>query len=191
VSSRFPGFYRLELAERRRRLLEAAGLPAEAFAAVDPGALPVDVADGMIENVVGTYALPFAVAVNFRVDGQDVLVPMAIEEPSVVAAASNAARMARPAGFTTTVTPPMMIGQIQVTNIGDVDAGADAIRANAGDLLDDARRLVPRLAERGGGPRSLDVRTLARSGPDGGMIVVHIHVDCRDAMGANLVNTLC
>src|SRR5690606_38514088 len=104
VSSRLPGFYRLRVAERRRRLLEAAQLPADGFAAVDPGALPLDVADGMIENVVGTYALPFAVAVNFVVDGTEVFVPMAVEEPSIVAAASNAARRARPRGFTTEVS---------------------------------------------------------------------------------------
>jgi len=193
-SSRVPGFYRLSLAERRRRLREVAGLAddgVDAFAAVDPGALPLDVADGMIENVVGTYALPFAVAMNFRVDGEDALVPMAVEEPSIVAAASNAARIARPAGFRAEVSEPMMIGQIQLTNVGDVAAGARAIREAAAELIGVARRLVPRLAERGGGPREVEVRELARSGPDGGVIVVHLHVDCRDAMGANLVNTLC
>jgi hydroxymethylglutaryl-CoA reductase len=192
VPSRLPGFYRLGLAERRRRLLEAAGLAADGFAAVDPGALSLDVADGMIENVVGTYALPFAVAVNFVVDGAEVLVPMAIEEASVVAAASNAARMVYPAGFITEVSPPLMIGQIQVTDIADVDKGAAALRTHAAKLVEDARNLVPRLAARGGGPVALDVRVLARPpGPDGGVIVAHLHVDCRDAMGANLVNTLC
>jgi hydroxymethylglutaryl-CoA reductase len=192
-SSRVAGFYRLPLAERRRRLREAAGLPSdgEVFAAVDPGALPLDVADGMIENVVGTYALPFAVAMNFRVDGEDAFVPMAVEEPSIVAAASNAARIARPAGFATIASEPMMIGQIQLTHVADVAAGAQALRVAAPDLVAEARRLVPRLAERGGGPREVEVRVLADGGPDGGVIVVHLHVDCRDAMGANLVNTLC
>jgi hydroxymethylglutaryl-CoA reductase len=162
------------------------------LAAIDPGALPIELADGMIENVIGTYALPFAVAVNFVVDDVEVLVPMAVEEPSVVAAASNAARMTRPVGFTTVASAPVMIGQIQVTDVDDVDAGAKSIREAADSILDDARRLVPRLAERGGGPVALDVRILARPpGPDGGMLVVHLHVDCRDAMGANLVNTLC
>ena len=99
-SSRIPGFYRLSPAERRRRLARARPTcPPRASPRVDPGALPLDVADGMIENVIGIYALPFAVAVNFTVDGVDALVPMAVEEPSVVAAASNAARMARPRGF--------------------------------------------------------------------------------------------
>jgi hydroxymethylglutaryl-CoA reductase len=190
-SSRIPGFYRLPPAERRRRLLDLAGLPPEGFAALDPGALTLDVADGMIENVVGVYGLPFAVAVNFTVDGTDPLVPMAIEEPSVVAAASNAARMVRPGGFWTIVSRPVMIGQIQVTDIPDVDAATATLRAHAEELLGDARRLVPRLAERGGGPVALEVRPLARDGADGGVVVLHLHVDCRDAMGANLVNTLC
>jgi hydroxymethylglutaryl-CoA reductase len=191
--SRLSGFYRLGPAERRAQIVELAGeaLAPGAFAALDLGGLPLDVADGMIENVVGTYALPFAVAVNFCVDGVDALVPMVIEEPSVVAAASNAARMARPHGFHAQVSAPMMIGQIQVTQVADVDAGAAALRAGASKLLDEARHLVPRLAERGGGPLALDVRTLAREGVDGGVLVVHLHVDCRDAMGANLVNTLC
>jgi hydroxymethylglutaryl-CoA reductase len=190
-SSRISGFYRLPPGERRRKLLELAALPAERFAALDAGALSLDAADGMIENVIGVYALPFAVAVNFTVDGLDALVPMAIEEPSVVAAASNAARMARPAGFRTEASRPVMIGQIQVTHVPDVDAATTALRGRAESLLADARRLVPRLAARGGGPVALDVRPLARSGPDGGVVVVHLHVDCRDAMGANLVNTLC
>ena len=190
-SSRISGFYRLPPLERRRRLLELAELPAEGFAALDPGALTLDTADGMIENVIGVYALPFAVAVNFTVDGSDPLVPMVVEEASVVAAASNAARMVRPGGFRTTVSAPVMIGQIQVTEIDDVDAAAASLREHAEDLLGDARRLVPRLAERGGGPTALEVRPLTRGGPDGGVLVVHLHVDCRDAMGANLVNTLC
>ena len=172
-------------------MLEASGIAEGRFASIDPGALPLEVADGMIENVLGTYALPFAVAVNFIVDGRDVLVPMAIEEPSVVAAASNAARMARPSGFTTSASAPVMIGQVQVTHIDDVDAGAAAVREHVGSLLEDARRLVPRLAERGGGPVGIEVRSLANGGPDGGVLVVHLLVDCRDAMGANLVNTLC
>jgi hydroxymethylglutaryl-CoA reductase len=192
VSSRLPGFYRLGLFERRRRLIEACGLPDGRLAAIDPGALPLEVADGMIENVIGEYALPFAVALNFVVDGVEALVPMAVEEASIVAAASNAARLARPTGFQTTVSPPVMIGQIQVVQVDDVERGAAAVRANALSILDDARRLVPRLAGRGGGPVGLDVRVLAHPpGPDGGVLVVHLHVDCRDAMGANLVNTLC
>jgi hydroxymethylglutaryl-CoA reductase len=193
VTSRLPGFYRLSIAERRKRLAEVLGgdFSPFAFRAIDPGGLPLEAADGMIENVIGTYALPFAVAVNFAIDGADALVPMAVEEPSIVAAASNAARMARPGGFTSEISAPIMIGQIQVTHVVDVDAAMVALAAAAPALLADARRLVPRLAERGGGPVALEPRLLARSSPDGGVIVAHLHVDCRDAMGANLVNTLC
>jgi len=196
VTSRLPGFYRLPIAERRKRLAEAAqtngrDLNLFSFLAIDQGGLTIEAADGMIENVIGTYALPFAVAVNFSIDGVDALVPMAVEEPSIVAAASNAARMARPGGFTTEISAPVMIGQIQVTHVIDVDEAMTALATHAPALLADARRLVPRLVERGGGPLALEPRLLARSGPDGGVIVVHLHVDCRDAMGANLVNTLC
>jgi hydroxymethylglutaryl-CoA reductase len=190
-SSRLPAFYRLDIHERRRRALAAAGLGPERLAAIEPGALSVETADHMIENVIGTYALPFAIAVNFRVDGTDALVPMAIEEPSVVAAASNAAKMARPDGFSTDVSAPIMIGQIQLVEVADADAAVAALDAAAPMLLDEARRLAPRLSERGGGPIAIAPRVLARSGPDGGVVVVHLHVDCRDAMGANLVNTLC
>ena len=190
--SRLTGFYRLGIDERRRQVLEASGMAPEKLAAIEPGALPLEIADGMIENVIGEYALPFAVAVNFVIDGQEVLVPMAVEEPSVVAASSNAARLVRPGGFTTTASAPVMIGQIQIVQVDDVDAGARHLREAADSLLDDARQLVPRLSERGGGPVGFDVRILARPpGPDGGVLVAHLHVDCRDAMGANLVNTLC
>src|SRR5258705_13129309 len=104
---RMRGFYRLGVTERRQQVIDACGIRPDRLASIDPGALPIEIADGMIENVIGTYALPFAVAVNFVVDGIDALVPMAIEEPSVVAAASNAARMARPEGFTTAASAPI------------------------------------------------------------------------------------
>ena len=194
MTSRLPGFYRLPIAERRKRLAELAGdrdINVFSFKAIDAGGLTLEAADGMIENVIGTYALPFAVAMNFVIDGIEALVPMAVEEPSIVAAASNAARMARPAGFFSTMSAPVMTGQIQITHVADVDAAMTALVDATPALLADARRLVPRLAERGGGPVALEPRLLARSGPDGAMIVVHLHVDCRDAMGANLVNTLC
>jgi len=192
MSSRLPGLYRLPLAARRARVAERVDVPPEAWAAVDAGGLDCDVADHMIENVVGTYALPFAIAVNFTVDGADVLIPMAIEEPSVVAAASNAARIVRAGGgFHAEVSAPVVIGQIQVTDLAEAEAGAGAVTDAREQLLAEARALVPRLVERGGGPVDLTTRVLAHGGPDGGVIVVHLHVDCRDAMGANLVNGLC
>jgi hydroxymethylglutaryl-CoA reductase len=191
-SSRLPGLYTLTVAERRRRVAEAAGVDIADLAALD-GGLSEDDAAGMIENVLGRHALPFAVATNFIVDGTDALVPMVVEEPSVVAAASNAARMVRAAGgFTTVVAPPIVTGQIQLTHIDDVDRAVLALTEAAPQLLARARELSPRLCARGGGPVAVSARILARPpGPDGGVVVVHVDVDCRDAMGANLVNTLC
>jgi len=197
MSSRLPGLYRLSVAARRRAVAEARGTwPVwgdDAWDELNGGGLDLEAADGMIENVLATYALPFAVAGNFTIDGVDRLVPMVVEEPSVVAAASNAARMAREGGgFTSEVSPPVMIGQVQIVRVPDVDAAARALDAAKAALLADARALVPRLVERGGGPLDVEVRVLARPpGPDGGVVVVHVHVDCRDAMGANLVNTIC
>lgn len=193
MSSRISGFYRRSVAERRAAVAAAAGLAPEALAALDAGALSIDAADGMIENVLGTYALPFSVAVNFRIDGKDRLVPMVVEEPSVVAACSFAARMVRDGGgFHSAASAPVMIGQVQVIEVAEVDAAMAALATHREALLARARASMKRLVERGGGPVDLTARVLARPpGPDGGVVVVHLHVDCRDAMGANLINTLC
>jgi len=192
VSSRLPGFFRLPLAERRRQVAEVAALDGADLDALD-GGLELACADDMIENVIGRLALPLAIATNFTVDGVDALVPMAIEEPSVVAAASNGARMLRAGGgFTSAVSPAVVTGQIQVIEVADVDGALAALAAAGPALLTRARALVPRLVARGGGPRAVSARILARPpGPDGGVVVLHLDVDCLDAMGANLVNTLC
>ena len=191
MNSRIAGFYRLTIAQRRIALAEALGLAPDDDRLDE--VLSLEAADGMIENVVGTYQLPLAVALNFHIDGRDVIIPMAVEEASIVAAASNAARSARlGGGFTSHVTSPIMIGQIQLMQLVDADHAAATIESTRDHWLAEARRLVPRLVERGGGPVDIRVRVLARGpGPDGGMIVVHLHVNCCDAMGANLVNTLC
>ena len=192
MSSRLPGFFRLPLAERRRQVAALAALVPDDLAALD-GGLAEDCAHDMIENVIGRRALPLAIATNFTVDGTDALVPMAIEEPSVVAAASNGARMIRAGGgFTSQVSPAVVTGQIQVLEVADVDGAVAALTAAGPELLGRARELAPRLVARGGGPRAVSVRILARPpGPDGGVVVLHLDVDCLDAMGANLVNTLC
>lgn len=193
MTSRIPGFYRKSITERRAAVAAFSGLSLDELAALDEGALALDVADGMIENVIGTYALPFAVAVNFCIDGVDRLVPMVVEEPSVVAASSYAARMIRDSGgFQSSASAPIMIGQVQLCEIEEVEAALAALTAQRSELLARARAAMPRLVERGGGPVDLTARILARPpGPDGGVLVVHFHVDCRDAMGANLINTLC
>ncbi len=192
MSSRIPGFYKLSVAERRRRLAEARGLGIDALAPLDSGGIDLATADSMVENAIGRFALPLGVALNFRIDDTDYLVPMAIEEPSVVAAASNAARMARAGGgFTTSVSAPVMIGQVQICELADPDAAVAALCAAEAEILAEARALVPALVARGGGPVALEARVLSRPGdPDGGMVVVHLLIDCRDAMGANLVNSV-
>jgi hydroxymethylglutaryl-CoA reductase len=190
MSSRIPGFYRLGVGERRRHLADAAGLPAGALDVLDSGGLDQAAADHMIENVVGRYALPLGIALNFRVDQVDYLVPMVIEEPSVVAAASNAAKMVRAGGgFRADVSAPIMIGQVQLCDVADPDAAVAAIAAAGADVLARAREAVPGLVARGGGPTAVEARVLSRPGdPDGGMVVAHLLIDCCDAMGANIVN---
>ena len=192
MSSRIPGFYRLGLTERRRRLAEAAGIDVAGLSALDSGGLDEAAADGMIENVIGRYALPLGLALNFQVDDTDYLVPMVIEEPSVVAAASNAAKMVRAGGgFRAEVSRPVMIGQVQLCDVPDPDRAERALLAARGEVLARACQVVPRLVARGGGPVDLEVRVLSRPGsPDGGMLVVHLLIDCCDAMGANIVNSV-
>ncbi|MCC6647044.1 MAG: hydroxymethylglutaryl-CoA reductase, degradative [Polyangiaceae bacterium] len=186
-TSRLPAFYKITIPERREAVAEATGVPtAELEAALDAGGLDGEVADKFVENVLGTYALPLGVALNVRVNGEDFVAPMVVEEPSVVAAASNAAKMVREGGgFHAEADPPVMTSQIQVYDVADVTSARDRLLAAADDLLSLARAAVPGLVERGGGPVDLEVRALSSD-----MLVVHVHVDCRDAMGANLVNTI-
>jgi degradative hydroxymethylglutaryl-CoA reductase len=190
IHSRLGGFFKLPIAERRSVLADATGLPLADFAALDPGSLALESADHLIENVIGTVQLPIAVATNFRINGVDVLVPMAVEEASVVAAASNAARMIRAGGgFVARADPPWMIAQVQLcapeaTRLDAAGAVAEILAARA-ELLALADAAHPRLVARGGGARELEVRILA---PD--MLVVHAIVDCQEAMGANLLNTI-
>jgi hydroxymethylglutaryl-CoA reductase len=191
-SSRIPGFYRLPIAERRSLIGERTGIVADALGPLDDGGLDLDDADHMIENVVGTYALPLGIALNFRINDRDHLVPLVVEEPSVVAAASNAARLVRAGGgFHADSDPAITTAQVQLLGVSDPDGARARILAARESILAQAREVTPRLCERGGGPRAVDARILSRPGdPDGGMVVVHLDVDCRDAMGANMVNSV-
>ncbi len=185
--SRLPGFYKLDISERVQEISARTGIDAaEIRAAVDAGGLDPSTADKLVENVLGTYALPFGVALNFRVNGRDRLVPMVVEEPSVIAAASNAAKMVRAAGgFSAEMVESLMTTQVQVYGVKDPARAIARLEAHAAELLEVGSRAVPNLVERGGGPRSIDVRDLGQAS-----LVVHVHVDCRDAMGANLVNSI-
>jgi len=185
--SRLPGFYKLSVAERRALVAERSGIELDALCrALEAGGIDVTTADKLVENVLGTYALPFGVALNVQVNGQDRLVPMVVEEPSVIAAASNAARMVRRAGgFTAEMSEALMIAQIELRGLADPELARRRLETETEHLLSVARGAVPNLVERGGGPRSVELRRL-----EGGRIVVHVLVDCKDAMGANLVNSI-
>jgi hydroxymethylglutaryl-CoA reductase len=191
TNSRIAGFYNLTLDERRGKLADAAGLTPELLAAWTSGGLSPEASDPMIENVVGLHALPLGIGLNFQVNGRDVLVPMAIEEPSVVAGASFMAKLARAGGgFHATVSAPEMIGQIQLLDVPDVHTARLKIYEKKAELLAIADEIDPILKKFGGGARDLEVRIIEDS-PIGSFIVVHLIYDVRDAMGANAVNTAC
>jgi len=188
-TSKISGFYKLPIEKRTEYVKKFANLT-EDEVAVFSSSLSLDIADRMIENVIGTFEIPLAVAVNFHINKRDYLIPMATEESSVVAAASNAAKIARVrGGFTTEVSEPQMIGQLQLLNVSDVAGAAQKILDHKKQLLDLANQQDKILVDLGGGARDLEVRIL--DSPLGKMIVTHIIVDVRDAMGANAVNTMC
>tara|TARA_B100001750_G_scaffold69480_1_gene55468 strand:- start:729 stop:2027 length:1299 start_codon:yes stop_codon:yes gene_type:complete len=189
-NSRLKGFYKLSVKERREMIAELANLDEEAVGALAAtGELTEASADRIIENVVGTLALPVGVATNFIVDDEHYLVPFALEEPSVVAAASNMAKRCHAkGGFVSNNTDPVMIGQIQIVNCEDPFAAKESILNAAEELIDECNEVDPILVKFGGGCKGLEARVLdTDSGP---MVIVHILVDCRDAMGANAVNTM-
>ncbi len=190
-TSELPGFYKLSPAERLKFVQEFAGLGDEEVELLrKTGALELEQANRMIENVIGTTELPIGIATNFLINGKDYLIPMAIEEPSVVAAASNAAKIARPrGGFYTESTPPVMIGQIQLVDVKNPLKAKERILAEKERILAKANEQDPVLVKLGGGAVDLDVRIIETFlGP---MTIIHLLVDVRDAMGANVINTMC
>jgi hydroxymethylglutaryl-CoA reductase len=189
VSSRLSGFYNRSIEERLALLGEQVGLEAEEVATLSEGGLGLDRANQMIENVVGVHELPLGIATNFLVNGRDVLVPMAVEEPSVVAGASLAAKLVRAGGgFQAHATEPVMIGQMQVLDLADAWSARFGLLSQKARLLEAADRVDPVIVGLGGGARDVEVRVF-ESSPVGPMLVVHLLYDCRDAMGANAVNT--
>ncbi len=189
-NSRLKGFYKLSVKERREMIAELAGLDQGAVDALaSTGELSESAADRIIENVVGTLALPVGVATNFIVDGEHYLVPFALEEPSVVAAASNMAKRCHASGgFVSNNTEPIMIGQIQVVGCDDPFAAKESILSATDELVSACNEVDPILVKFGGGCKGLEARVIdTDSGP---MVIIHILVDCRDAMGANAVNTM-
>jgi len=189
-SSSYSGFYKLTPEQRLKEVGEFAGLTEdEQKILADPSCLSLDAADHMIENVVGRFALPMGVALNFIINGKEYVIPMVVEEPSVVAAASNAARMARESGgFFTSNTGPIMMAQIQVVNVKDPFYAKMIILEHKDEIMKMANEKDPMLISLGGGMKDLEVRVIdSLIGP---MVVLHLVVNTLDAMGANTVNTM-
>jgi hydroxymethylglutaryl-CoA reductase len=189
-SSEQPGFYKLPIAERLKLIQKLAGLTdEEARTLGNTGGLPAEMADRMIENVIGGITLPMGVATNFLINGKDYLVPMAIEEASVVAAASNAAKMARvKGGFRVTNTGPVMIGQIQAVDVKDPHGARMDLLLHKKEILDKANEQDPVLVSLGGGAKDINVKVI--SSVKGPMVIAELIVSTGDAMGANAVNTM-
>jgi len=189
-SSQVSGFYKLSLKERLAIVKQFADLTDEEAAQLqNTGALPLDLADRMIENVIGAISIPLGIGMNFLINDRDYLIPMAIEEPSVVAAASFAAKMVRDGGgFHTSSTSPIMIGQIQAVGIKDPYAARMRVIEAKEEILRKANDQDPVLVSAGGGARDLDAKVIETT--QGSMLITELHVDCRDAMGANAVNTM-
>ncbi|MBI4790085.1 MAG: hydroxymethylglutaryl-CoA reductase, degradative [Chloroflexi bacterium] len=190
ISSRLAGFYRQKPSERQSEIGERYGLKQAEIDALTRGGLSLELANRLIENVIGVYSIPLGIAANFQINGRDYLIPMAIEEPSVVAAASHAAKLVRDAGgFTASADAPIMIGQVQVLGLSDLELARDRILTGRDEIITLANANSP-IVEFGGGVRDLEVRLFpeTRVGP---MLVLHLLVDVRDAMGANSVNTSC
>ena len=191
-SSRISGFYKLPVEERLSKIGDWSELsPEEHEALSGVRGLSPKLADKLIENVVGVFGLPIGVAANFMINGRDVLIPMVVEEPSIVAGASFMAKLARDGGgFRTSSTSPHMIGQIQILDLEDLDKASRKISDNKDFLLKEAGKNSFTMINRGGGPQDIEIRQFLNS-PVGPMLVVHLIFDCRDAMGANMINTAC
>ena len=192
INSRISGYYQLSMDERRAHLTQRGLLSPEEIPILDADSgLSLEQAQHMIENVVGLYSLPLGLALNFTINGRDVLIPMVVEEPSIVAGASFMAKLARAGGGSfTSSTPPEMIGQMQILDVTDPHSARLSLLEHKTELLAAAAEIDPILKELGGGPRDLEVRIIEDS-PIGPFLVAHLIYDVRDAMGANAVNTAC
>lgn len=191
-SSRISGFYTLTLEDRWKTLLEGGDFERADLEALNgKSGLSTEVADHMIENVIGLFSLPLGIALNFVVNGREVLIPMVVEEPSIVAGASYMARLARGGGgFFAQADAPEMIGQMQVLDLSDPFSARAKILENKKQLLETANAIDPVLLHLGGGARDLEVHILEDTAI-GRQVIVHLIYDVRDAMGANAINTAC
>ncbi len=188
-SSRISGFYKKSMAQRLELIADSGLLSQDSQEHLAAGgALDVTVADRLSENVIACHGLPLALALNFRINGRDIVIPMAVEEPSIVAGCSNAARLVRlSGGFFAEATDPVMTTQVQLDEVPEPERAVETLEACRGELLDAANRAIPNMVRRGGGCRDLEVRILDA---EEGVVVVHLYVHVGDAMGANLVDTV-
>ncbi|MEO6827865.1 MAG: 3-hydroxy-3-methylglutaryl-CoA reductase, partial [Microbacteriaceae bacterium] len=194
TGSRIPKFYRLPVEHRLRILRERGFLTQDDHAALLEGSYILNAtrADRLTENVIGVFSLPMGLGLNFQINTRDYLIPMVVEEPSIIAAVSSAAKLVRRCGgFTSAADQPMLIGQIQVLDAGDPDRARAAILASTPEILGVANAKHPNMVARGGGATGVEVFLRGFTAAHGELIVVHLLVDSRDAMGANLVNSMC
>jgi hydroxymethylglutaryl-CoA reductase len=191
-TSRIPGFYTQTVAQRLKSLAQTCELSQDELAIFqDQSSLSVQQADHMVENAIGFFSLPLGLGLNFIINGREVVVPMVIEEPSVIAGASFMAKLARSkGGFIASTTPPEMIGQMQLLDVRDLTKARAALLEHKSELLQEANQIDPLLIKLGGGARDLEIRNIEDS-PIGPFLVIHLIYDVRDAMGANAVNTAC
>ena len=193
-NSRIPNFYQLNIAERLAKLSEHGFVVPSDELSLETGThtLRRHIADKMIENVVGVFGLPLGIAVNFLINGKDYVIPLVVEEPSVVAGLSGAARTARfGGGFAVACSAPIITGQVQVVYVEDVELARRKLLERREEILNLANTLHPKMVARGGGAKGIEVHTYDSGRPNGKMLVLHLHVDTRDAMGANVVNGMC
>ncbi len=184
MNSDLPGFYELTVEERLEKLKEVACLSSGDMKTIKNG-LNINTANRMIENVIGMIQIPMGIATNFRINGKDYLIPMALEEPSVIAAASHAAKLCRPTGgFVADADEPLMIGQIQLVDVPDIEAARKIVHNNTKKIKEISNSKDSIMVKLGGGLREVEARVV------GNMLIVHLIVDVRDAMGANAVNTM-
>ncbi len=191
---RIPEFYKLSVEERLRAVQERGLLNANDFRALATGRHTLDpaAADKMIENVVGVMGLPLGLGMNLLVNGRQHIVPMVVEEPSVVAALGSACKLVRSAGgFTASATDPVLIGQIQIVSLTDIERAKETLTAHKREILNLANSFHPNMVARGGGARDIELHVHPQPSSGSRMLVVHLLVDTRDAMGANLVNGMC
>ncbi len=194
TDSRIPRFYQLSVEERLRELRERGVLSTENYESLSTGSyiLTGIKADRLTENVVGVFSMPMGLGLNFTINGRDYLVPMVVEEPSIIAAVSSAALLVRKCGgFTSVADEPLLIGQVQVLDVPDPDAAARRIVNAKQSILNLANSEHPNMVARGGGAVDVEVHQRGTTAAHGELVVVHLVVDTKDAMGANLVNTMC